>query len=369
MLAWYRQLVEDGTLRADAAQENAARILHQFADTLQDAPAQATWKTQVRQWLGGARAAPPGMRGVYLHGGVGRGKSFLMDGFYLQLPLQRKVRVHFHQFMRRLHEEMKASEDKHDPLVHVADALIAKYDLICFDEFHVSDITDAMLLGRLLDKLFAAGVYFVMTSNYAPDALYPNGLARDRFLPAIALLKAHLKVVELDGEEDYRRRLLADQATYFSPWAETACQQAMRRAFDRLACGMVLQNSFKLSGRAAPAVARSSDCIWFDFSTLCAQPRAKADYLHLAERFATLFVSAVPQLNAEELADAARRFTWLVDILYDARVCLVLGAAVALPHLYGDSEGGESGRTISRLVEMQSAAYAEAATPAAMAGE
>ena len=372
MLAWYRQLVEDGTLCADDAQARAAAVLDDFATALQarTAAADADWKTQLRQWLGGEGSAPSAAsadRGVYLHGGVGRGKSLLMDGFFLHLPLRRKLRVHFHQFMRRLHADMKANEDKHDPLVHVAEKIIADYDLICFDEFHVSDITDAMLLGRLLDLLLAAGVRFVMTSNYAPDGLYPNGLARDRFLPAIALLKRHLAIVALEGDEDYRRRLLADQATYFSPWEDAACQQAMQRAFDRLACGIALQKSFKLSGRAAPALARSSDCIWFDFATLCVQPRAKADYLQLAERFATLFVSAVPALNADDLSDAARRFTWLVDILYDANVRLVLGAAVELEQLYGGGEGGESGRTLSRLVEMQSSAYADTAAPTAAA--
>ena len=358
IIGWYQQLIDDNILLADSAQFATVNILHDFATTLQNRPPD-TWRNRLKNrfkncW--GDKTTEP--YGIYIHGGVGRGKSFLMDGFYLNLPIERKLRVHFHQFMRHLHADMKANEHKRDPLLHVARALGKRYDLICFDEFHVSDITDAMLLGRLLKTLFATGVRFVMTSNYAPADLYPNGLARDRFLPTIALLQKQLQIVALDSGNDYRRRLLADQPAYFSPWQEASCQQEMQTIFDRLACGITLKNTIKLNGRTLAAVARSSDCIWFDFDTLCQQARAQADYLQLAERFATVFMSAVPALNDPNLTEAARRFTWLVDILYDAQVRLVLGAEVALPQLYGNSEGGESGRTLSRLLEMQSSTYA-----------
>lgn len=356
MIDWYQQLLKDGTLLPDNAQQQAVHILSDFAVRLGNETQRKFWEKTLHRWLNGNNT-PNQTRGVYLYGGVGRGKTLLMDGFYLQLPLQRKLRVHFHQFMRRLHQDMKDCEDAPDPLAQVAGKITARFDLICFDEFHVSNITDAMLLGRLLELLLGDGVYFVMTSNYPPDGLYPNGLGRDRFLPAIALLKTHLQVVALDGNEDYRRRLLAEQPVYFSPWCSPDCQAQMRRTFDQLAGGIKLQNDIKLDGRRVPAVARASDCIWFTFEALCGSARAKADYLQLAERFATVFLSAVPRLDDDTIGDAAKRFTWLIDILYDSQTRLVIGADTALDTLYGDSEGGESGRTLSRLIAMQSAAY------------
>lgn len=366
MMQWYRQRLADGALLPDPAQEAAARALHEFGDALRRQRRGGGWKDRLERLFSGGAAAANGnagggkpARGIYLHGGVGRGKTVLMDGFFLQLPPEtlppeKKLRAHFHQFMRRLHEDMKARESSRDPLAQVAAALAERYDLICFDEFHVSDITDAMLLGRLLELLLAAGVRFVMTSNYAPAALYPNGLARDRFLPAIALLEKNLRAVALDGDEDYRRRLLSEQPVYFAPWAEEASREQMRQLFARLTGGIALQNDLRLGGRRLPLLARASDCVWFDFAVLCAQARAKSDYLQLAERYAAVFLSDVPRLDNPDIADAARRFTWLVDILYDEQVRLIIGAAAPLAQLYGGGEGGESGRTLSRLIEMQS---------------
>lgn len=356
MIDWYQDLVKSGILQADAQQAAVVEILASFGKSLLKDDPGDDWRGKLQQWLN-SDIVTAEKRGIYLYGGVGRGKSFLMDGFYLNLPLEKKMRVHFHQFMRHLHADMKENEQRHDPLLHVADNIIARTELICFDEFHVSDITDAMILGRLLQRLLEGGVRFVMTSNYPPAGLYPNGLARDRFLPAIALLEQHLHIVPLDGDKDYRQDVLADQPAYFTPWRDQDCRQAMQALFDELACGIVLQKNIKLSGRQVQAVARTSDCIWFDFDALCRQARSQTDYLQLADRFSTLFVSAVPRLDADDLAEAARRFTWLVDILYDARVRLILGAETPLADLYGDKEGGESGRTLSRLLEMQSAGY------------
>lgn len=379
LLAWYGGLLAGGAISADAAQKAAVDLLQGFSNELTAAPPDS-FSDKIRNFFG---ADAPSAAGVYLHGGVGRGKSFLMDGFYLQLPLQKKLRAHFHQFMRRLHGDMKAAEGEKDPLDFVARGLARRFSLICFDEFHISDITDAMLLGRLLEILLAENVRFVMTSNYPPAGLYPNGLARERFLPAIALLEKRFAVLSLDGDGegggdgdggagesggDYRLQHLSREGTYFTD------EGLMRRAFDRLACGIVLQNSIKLNGREVAVVARTSDCVWLTFAVLCEEARAAADYLQLAGRYGTVFLSGVPRLggaggaDGDDLGEAARRFTWLVDVLYDNKINLILGAECALENLYGDGgDGGESGRTLSRLVEMQGAAYLESNMRAAAA--
>lgn len=360
--AWYDDLLSRGVITPDAAQQSAVQALQEFSDSFTaesgSGEADGGLSEKLRGWLGGSRGdSRRATNGIYFYGGVGRGKSFLMDGFYLQLPLERKLRAHFHQFMRHLHADMKAAEHEKDPLLAVASALAQRFDLICFDEFHVSDITDAMLLGRLLEILLAANTRFVMTSNYPPAGLYPNGLARERFLPTIALLESRFQLFGLDGDGadgkvDYRRRHLARQDSYFTP--DGGAQ--MRQLFERLACGITLRNGIKLGGREVKTLARASDCVWFDFAALCETARGKEDYLHLAERYATVFLSGVPRLDAPELGEAARRFTWLIDILYDQKVKLILAAAAPLNALYGDSAGGESGRTLSRLIEMHSTA-------------
>ena len=360
---WYEALLENKTIAADARQAEAIHLLQQFADELtaaKQADDSGGWIHNIRSLWKGKGAPPPQQdAGIYLHGGVGRGKSFLMDAFYLQLPLERKLRVHFHQFMRRLHADMKKNENQRDSLQIAANALAARFDLICFDEFHVSDITDAMLLGRLLEILLAAGTRFVMTSNYPPPGLYPNGLARDRFLPTIALLESRLRLFALDGGRDYRLLRSSGYPAYYSP-SDDKAKRTLRELFDRFACGISLQNKIKLNGRTVNAVARASDCIWFDFAALCREARSKEDYLDIAHRFGAVLLSDVPRLDSSLFADAARRFTWLVDILYDRRVKLIIAAAAPLEALYGDGEGGESGRTLSRLYEMQHDDYAAA---------
>lgn len=338
----------------DAEQSRAVELLQELANTL-SAPAKKNGGILsgiARRLRPQADASTPA--GLYLHGGVGRGKSFLMDGFFLNARCERKMRAHFHQFMRRFHEDMKALEGESDPLARVAENLLRKYDLICFDEFHVSDIADAMILGRMMSIMLDGGARFVMTSNYAPDGLYPNGLARDRFLPAIALLKERLRIFPLEGDADYRMRALSQAPAYFV--SANGENPDMRAAYERLACGMNLPPQIKIAGRTIPAVARASDVIWFRFADLCGGARAQADYLRLAERYAALFLSEVPRLDATD-PEAARRFTWLVDILYDAGIRLIVGADAPLESIYGAGEGGESGRTFSRLVEMGSREY------------
>ena len=292
---------------------------------------------------------------LYLHGGVGRGKSFLMDGFFLHAPEDKKMRVHFHRFMQRFHSEMKERKGEQDALEKAAADIAAKCRLLCFDEFHVSDIADAMILGRLLEKLLADGVRFVMTSNYPPDGLYPNGLARERFLPAIELINRRFVSASLDGGVDYRMQQFDGRFFLHPLTAKT--KKRLRTIFDKTACGTTLPPQVKTRGRLLPLVARAPGIAWFSFAELCATARGQADYLGLADRFPMMILADVPRLDSPQLADAVRRFTWLIDILYDRRIKLIISAAAPLRELYGGGEGGESGRTLSRLVEMQSREY------------
>jgi cell division protein ZapE len=297
-------------------------------------------------------------RGVYMWGGVGRGKSFLMDSFYMIVPVQRKTRLHFHEFMREVHRELEDLKGTADPLDELARRIAKRYRLICFDEFHVSDIADAMILYRLLDKLFENGVQFVMTSNYDPDTLYPDGLHRDRMLPAIDLIKNQLDVINVDAGIDYRRRTLAQVQVYHSPLGATA-DKALRDAFAKLAAVPDESPILHIEKRELKALRRADGVVWFDFATLCGGPRSQNDYLELASRFHAVVLSGVPQMSAR-MASEARRFTWLIDVFYDHKVKLLMSAAVPPEQLYVDGPmANEFTRTVSRIVEMQSKEYLE----------
>ena len=311
---------------------------------------------------------PPGVpRGVYLCGGVGRGKSFLMDSFFATIAIRRKTRVHFHAFMRSVHAELATLKALPDPLATVAERIARKSRLICFDEFHVADIADAMILGRLLTALFAAGVVFVMTSNYAPAGLYPNGLQRQNFIPTIRLLEAWLDMVEIDAGVDYRLRVLEQVEAYHTPLGPAA-DAALERAFERMRGGADDNPRLKIEGRMLVAKRRAGSAVWFDFATLCDGPRSQRDYLELAERFAVVLLSAVPRMSAA-MSDRARRFTWLVDILYDHRVKLLVAAEVPPEELYREGPNcHEFPRTASRLVEMQTRDYMALAHASGAAG-
>ena len=301
-------------------------------------------------------AAPEVPRGVYLWGGVGRGKSFLMDAFYVTVPIRRKTRVHFHAFMRDVHNELATLKREVDPLATVAARIARRWRLVCFDEFHVSDIADAMILGRLLTALFEGGVVFVMTTNYSPDELYPNGLQRQNFVPTIALLKHWLDVVEVDAGVDYRLRALERVRTYHTP-ADAAADAALADAFEQMRAGPDEEARLAIEARTVVARRRAGSAVWFDFATLCDGPRSQRDYLELAQRFAVLLLANVPRMNPAT-SDQARRFTWLVDILYDHRVKLIVSAQVPPAELYVDGPGSrEFERTVSRLVEMQTHDY------------
>jgi len=293
---------------------------------------------------------PPLPKGVYLWGPVGRGKSFLMDAFFLCVPLVRKRRVHFHHFMREIHRELDAVKGTEDPIAEVAARTARRYRLVCFDEFHVSDIADAMILGRFLEKTMELGVQYVMTSNYPPDGLYPNGLQRERFLPAIAFLKSRLDVVSVDNGTDYRRLKMERLEVYL-------VGGNLAPIFDQLKDVEEEHHPLDVEGRQIPYRKRSGGVVWFDFEALCGGPRSYADYVDLAKRFHTVLLSGVPRLSAKQ-SDAARRLTWLVDVLYDERVKLVVSAEAPPEALFTEGESAaEFQRTVSRLHEMQSAAY------------
>ena len=294
---------------------------------------------------------PPLPKGVYLWGPVGRGKSFLMDAFFLCVPLVRKRRVHFHHFMREIHRELDELKGAEDPITEVAARTARRLRLICFDEFHVSDIADAMILGRFLEQVMDRGVEFVMTSNYHPDQLYPGGLQRERFLPAIELIKSRLDVVSVDGGTDYRRLKMEQVRVYHLE------EGPLAQIFEELKDVQEEWHPLDVEGRTIPYRKRAGGVVWFDFQALCGGPRSYADYVDLAKRFHTVLVSGVPRMSARQ-SDAARRFTWLVDVLYDERVKLVLSAEAPPEELFTEGQNAaDFQRTVSRLHEMQSAEY------------
>ncbi|AZW23029.1 cell division protein ZapE [Bordetella bronchiseptica] len=298
-------------------------------------------------------------RGVYLWGGVGRGKSFLMDAFYATVPVVRKTRLHFHEFMRGVHRELEEVKGTQDPLDEVARRLARRYRLICFDEFHVSDVADAMILYRLLLKLFEHGTSFVMTSNYEPSTLYPDGLHRDRILPAIALIQKRMDVLNVDAGVDYRRRSLEQVQCYHTPLDDQA-RRALEHAFAQLSDTAPQDPVLHIEHREIRAQALAGSVVWFDFATLCGGPRSQNDYLELANRFHAVILSDVPRMGPRQ-ASEARRFTWLIDVFYDHKVKLIMSAEVEPEQLYTEGAlANEFHRTVSRILEMQSREYLEA---------
>ena len=299
---------------------------------------------------------PPIPRGVYMWGGVGRGKSFLMDCFFQAVPLTRKTRLHFHEFMREVHRELQDLKGTVNPLDELGKRIARRFRLICFDEFHVADVTDAMILHRLLDAMFANRVSIVTTSNFHPDGLYPNGLHRDRILPAIDLLKSKLEVINVDAGTDYRQQTLAQIDMVHTPLGEAA-EAALERAFEQLREARDEDPVLHIEQRELRAWRRAGGVVWFDFKTLCGGPRSQNDYLEIASRFHTVILSNVPQMPPR-LASEARRFTWLVDVLYDRRCKLMMSTAVPPEQLYTEGPlAHEFPRTVSRLHEMQSAEF------------
>jgi len=346
---YQRSLVERG-YRSDPAQIAAVAALQRCEDEW------IAYKSRRTNALAKMLVRPPIPRGVYMYGGVGRGKSFLMDCFFQSVPLTRKTRLHFHEFMREVHRELQDLKGVQNPLDALGLRISRRFRLICFDEFHVADVTDAMILHRLLESLFANRVAIVTTSNFRPDDLYPNGLHRDRILPAIALLKDKLQVINVDAGTDYRQRTLDRVKMYHTPLGPEADAE-MEAAFTALAEAQDESPVLNIEHRELRARRRAGGVVWFDFRTLCGGPRSQNDYLELASRFHTLMLSGVPQMPPR-LASEARRFTWLVDVLYDRRVKLVMSAEVPPEQLYSEGPlAHEFPRTVSRLNEMQSAEF------------
>jgi cell division protein ZapE len=308
---------------------------------------------------------PPLPRGIYLWGAVGRGKTFLMDSFYRCLPLTRRRRVHFHHFMRDVHRALEKLKGTVDPLDAVAGRIAKRYRLVCFDEIALSDVADAMILGRLLTKSMDRGVVYCMTSNYHPDELYKGGLKREDFLPTIELIKQRLDVVRVDGGVDYRKRALQQVKVYHAPLGPDT-DRALMETFKRLAEVEEERHELDVEGRVIAYRHRAGGVVWFDFKVICGWGRSQNDYIDLAKRFHALVVSGVPRMGLER-ADEARRFTLLVDVLYDQRVKLILSAE-APPDglLVRETDTGDAqlqamifqfDRTASRLAEMQTVEY------------
>ena len=344
--AYEAELVARG-YTSDPAQLQAVDALERCANDW------ATYKIQRSNAFKKLIHHPDTPRGVYMHGGVGRGKSFLMDCFYNAVPIKRKTRLHFHEFMREVHRELRDLAGTVNPLDELGKRMSRRYKLICFDEFHVAEITDALILHRLLSALFDNGVGFVTTSNFKPDDLYPCGMHRDRILPAIALLNEHLQVISVDNGTDYRRRTLEQVNLYHTPLGGHADDE-MKRAFNRLAESQDDNPVLQIESRQIHARRKAGGLVWFDFKTLCGGPRSQNDYLEIATQFHTVLLSDVPVMPPR-MASEARRFTWLIDVLYDRRVKLIMSAESAPEALY--LEGPlvhEFPRTISRLNEMRS---------------
>ena len=352
---WYWHFSQRGDFETDAEQLKVLRELQRLFEQLEDYRQYRQGKLNRLVTNLGAGRKPP--RGIYIWGGVGRGKSLMMDAFFKVSRHRRKRRVHFHEFMREIHARMRALSGQEDPLEIIASEIARELRLLAFDEFHVSDIADAMILARLLELLIVKGVVLVMTSNYKPDDLYPNGLQRARFLPAITLLQRHCHVLEIASPHDWRLRALTRAPVYLTPPGAQA-ERALAMLFDNLARGAVQEGGvLEINDRAIPVRRACAQAAWFDFDALCEGPRGSADYIELARAYPAILISEVPQFTPLR-EDAARRFMQLVDELYDRRVKLALSAAVPAVELYdGTRLRAAFARTASRLIEMQSAAY------------
>ncbi|WP_438766980.1 cell division protein ZapE [Kushneria sp. TE3] len=368
----YRQDLEREGFQHDSSQEKAVEHLQRLYDALTSRPRptpstaaaqESGLKSRMSGFFGkkSAASAPtapaePEIKGLYFWGGVGRGKTWLVDTFHDSLPFDDKMRTHFHRFMQRVHKEMEAHKGQKNPLTLVAAKFAEEARVICLDEFFVKDITDAMILGNLLDALFAQGVVLVTTSNIVPDELYKNGLQRDRFLPAIDLLNRHCEVVNVDAGIDYRMRTLTREEVFHTP-ADDSADDALQESFVHLAGESGEEDTLRINGRALKARRCHDGVVWFDFKTLCDGPRSQNDYIELSRQYHSVLISNVPVMGAA-IEDQARRFINLVDEFYDRAVKLVMSADAEPEALYSGGElAFEFERTVSRLQEMQSSDY------------
>ncbi|MSQ56070.1 MAG: cell division protein ZapE [Limnohabitans sp.] len=350
VLQAYQAEIKKRGYQSDAAQLNAVAALQRCADDW------AVYKTKRSNKIKKIINHLPVPKGVYLYGGVGRGKSFLMDCFYQSVPIQRKTRLHFHEFMREVHRELRELQGTVNPLDELARRISKRFKLICLDEFHVADITDAMILHRLLSALYANEVGLITTSNFKPDLLYPDGLHRERILPAIDLLNQTMDVVQVDAGVDYRLQTLKQVQLYQTPLSKEV-EAEINATFLKLAEAVDDSPTLQIDSRQFQAVRRAGGIVWFDFQVLCAGLRSQNDYLEIAAQFHTVFLSNVPKMTGA-MASPARRFTLLIDVLYDRHIKLIISAEVLPEQLYTQGPfSHEFPRTVSRLREMQSAEF------------
>lgn len=350
-LTWYQVASQQAAFIRDAAQARAIEHLDRLWTELM------MFKRKRNRFLGRSLRSPQLPKGLYFYGGVGRGKSFLMDAFYGCLPYRRKRRVHFHAFMAEIHQRLRGLKSEVNPLKAVAAEIAKETRVLCFDEFHVSDIADAMILGRLLENLFNEGVVLVATSNYAPSELYPQGQNRSSFLPTIALIEEKLTILNVDGGEDYRHRTLTAAEVFYIP-ANDENERKLADLFTQVTAGQAERSSeIEIHGRMLRCKKRTDKAIWFDFRMLCFGPRSQADYLYLSEHYEMIFVSGIEKLSQAERAEA-RRLTWLIDVMYDYRVKFCATCDVPVGEIYVEGDfAQEFVRTASRLTEMQSQEY------------
>lgn len=362
-LACYQRALEQGEYQPDDVQREAMTRLDGIYQALTQAqPVIANGKKgllgKFSKLLGkNENVSQPPVRGLYMWGGVGRGKTWLMDMFFQSIPGERKQRLHFHRFMLRVHEELTALQGHSDPLQIVADRFKSETDLLCFDEFFVSDITDAMLLGTLMEALFSRGITLVATSNIPPDDLYRNGLQRARFLPAIEMIKQHCDVMNVDAGIDYRLRTLTSAHLWMTPLNEATSQQ-MDKMFVALAGKpRDAQPVLEINHRSLPTLGAEEGVLAMDFMTLCGEGRSQHDYIELSRRFHSVLLFNVPVM-IYKTEDQARRFLALVDEFYERHVKLVVSAETSLFEIYqGARLKFEYQRCVSRLQEMQSEEY------------
>ena len=351
----YQRRLKSGELSPDAAQQRAVQALQTCYEALIAAgPPPRGWRRRFLR-LTGNTPRPP--KGVYLWGGVGRGKTLLMDAFFNSLPFDDKLRQHFHRFMGSIHDNLRLFRQHSNPLQLTADRLAESARVICFDEFAVMDIADAMILGNLFAALFDRGVTLVATSNSQPDELYHSGLQRQRFLPAVDLIRAHTELVHVDGPLDYRLRVLERAAVYQQPISQSA-ERALADYFSGIAPDEGHSDiHISVLGRSIPCRKEAEGIVWFDFPQICDGPRSQDDYVELSRCYQTVIVSNVPRFT-RTTENQARRFIALVDEFYDRRVKLILSAATPVASLYaGERVRMEFQRTRSRLEEMQSHDY------------
>ncbi|MFT4021661.1 MAG: cell division protein ZapE [Acinetobacter sp.] len=349
----YAQAIESGQFMPDDAQAQAvAELDRTWQELCANYNASQSFFGRFKK-----QAAP---QGVYMWGGVGRGKTWLMDQFFDSIPFKRKTRLHFHHFMQHVHKELNKLSGQQNPLDLVADNIYKNAVIICFDEFFVSNVTDAMILSDLFQKLFNRGITLVATSNIAPDGLYKNGIHRDRFLPTIEMVKTHCVVLNVDAGVDYRLRVLKQAQLFKTPLNAEAEQWIAERFSALTQSQQISKDAIEINHRQIENLGHSGDVLWCDFRELCLKPRSPADFIEIANTYNTVLVSAIPHLT-DQISDATRRFIYLVDEFYDRGVKLLLTSEDTIIEIYnGEKLAFEIERTRSRLLEMQSDDYLNA---------